>query len=381
MQKVNEIHRKAMALADLAEAAKRAGRTDEHLELTRKALIHESEAAWKIAGELSLEPSRSVLFRSAATLAIECGDIRAAEQLIAAALAGNPPSEIAEELRDLLEDVYFHRHLKVRGVTLAHGDFQMTLEGKAVGFGITRSEVFVQRVKDFETLLYRTAERRLGKEFREAGRRKKDLAQSLELYISVPRAASFAVTLKLGKSTQLQLPGIDFSADTMAALLDGIAMVNDGNLVALQEAIPDESYRINFIGLVERLSPDGDDIRTVGFTAGSDQEERIVALSTPKKELRARMRKATHILRQETEAVPVEIQGILLEADAKRQKEGVIEVVDSMGTAHKIAVPRGMMSDIVKPMFEEDVVVVGIRRGDRIDLQSIDLAESEQGPD
>lgn len=382
MQKVNELHHKAMALADLAEDAKRAGRTDEYIDLTREALRHESEAAWMIAGELSLEPSRSVLFRSAATLAIESGDIRVAEQLIAAALAGNPPSEIAEELRDLLEDVYFHRHLKVRGVTLGHGDFQMTLEGKAVGFGIARSEVFVQRVKDFETLLYRTAERRLGREFREAGRRKKGLAQSLELYISVPRAASFAVTLKLGKNTQLQLPGMDdFSADTMSALLDGITMINDGNLVALKEAIPDESYRNNFIGLVERLSPDGNDIRTVGFTAGSDQEERIVALSTPKKELRARMRKVTQKPKHETEAVPVEIQGILLEADAKRQKEGIIEVVDSTGTAHKIAVPRGMMSDIVKPMFEEDVVVVGIRRGDRLDLQSIDLAESERGTD
>jgi hypothetical protein len=34
------------------------------------------------------------------------------------------------------------------------------------------------------------------------------------------------------------------------------------------------------------------------------------------------------------------------------------------------------MSDIVKPMFEEDVVVFGIRRGNRIDLESIDLART-----
>jgi len=110
--------------------------------------------------------------------------------LIAGALAGNPPTELAEELRDLLEDVYFHRHLKVRGVALAPGEFQMMLEGNAVGFGIARSDAFVQRVKDLETLLYRTAERRSGLAFREAGRRFKDLAQSLELYLSVPRAAS-----------------------------------------------------------------------------------------------------------------------------------------------------------------------------------------------
>ena len=379
MQDVNELHRQAMALVDQAEEAKRNGSTDKYLELTRDALRYESEAAWKIAGEIALEPSRSVLFRSAATLAIESQELRVAEQLIAAALAGQPPTEIAEELRDLLEDVYFHRHLEVKGVALSPSEFQMMLEGGAVGFGIARSDAFIQRVRDIETLLYRTAERLLGRVFREVGRRKKDLAQSLELYLSVPRAASFAVTLRLGKSTQLELPGIDFSANTMKELLDGITMINDGDMDALQKAIPDDSYRVNFIGLVERLSPDGDNIKTVGFTAGSDQEKRIVALATPKKELRERIRKTTRTELHEPEAEHVEIQGVLLEADAKKLKEGVIEVVDSKGTAHKITVPRGMMSDIVKPMFEEEVVVFAIRRGNRIELQSIDLAKIGEG--
>ena len=379
MQEVNDLHRKAMELADLAEEAKRAGISDKYLELTREALDLESQAARRLVGETSLEPSRSVLFRSAATLAMDAGEIRIAEQLIAAALAGNPPSELAEELRDLLEDVYFQRHLKVRGVTLAPGDFQMMLEGNAVGFGIARSEAFVQRVKDLETLLYRTAERRLGRVFREAGRRVKDLSESLQLYLSVPRAASFAVTFRLGKSNQLELPGIDFSADTMRELLDGISMVNEGNLPALQQVIPDESYRINFIGLVERLSPDGEDIKTVGFTTGSDQGVRIVALATPKKVLRERIRRATQEQQRGTETKRVEIQGVLLEADATKQKEGVIEVVDPGGASHKIIVPRGMMSDIVKPMFEEEVVVVAVREGTRLLLESVDVASTKEG--
>jgi hypothetical protein len=55
----------------------------------------------------ALEPTRSVLHRSAPTLALECGALRDAERLIAVALSGDPPAEIAEELRDLLEQVYF----------------------------------------------------------------------------------------------------------------------------------------------------------------------------------------------------------------------------------------------------------------------------------
>ena len=144
-----------------------------------------------------------------------------------------------------------------------------------------------------------------------------------ELYLSVPRAASFAVTLRLGKSTQLlQLPGRTIlSANTMKKqLLDGITMINYGDMDALQKAIPDDSYRVNFIGLVERLSPDGDNIKTVGFTAGSDQEKRIVALATPKKELRERIPKTTRTELHEPEAEHVEIQQNPLEADAKKLK-------------------------------------------------------------
>jgi hypothetical protein len=37
---------------------------------------------------------------------MECGEAREAERLIAIALSGNPPGEIAEELRDLWQQVY-----------------------------------------------------------------------------------------------------------------------------------------------------------------------------------------------------------------------------------------------------------------------------------
>jgi hypothetical protein len=57
-----------------------------------------------------LEPTHSVLHRSAAVLALECSELREAERLIGRALAGNPPVDIANELRDLLlEEVYPQR--------------------------------------------------------------------------------------------------------------------------------------------------------------------------------------------------------------------------------------------------------------------------------
>jgi PemK-like, MazF-like toxin of type II toxin-antitoxin system len=43
-------------------------------------------------------------------LALECSELREAERLIDRALAGNPPADIADKLRDLLlEEVYSQR--------------------------------------------------------------------------------------------------------------------------------------------------------------------------------------------------------------------------------------------------------------------------------
>jgi len=61
--------------------------------------------AWLLFLKMEAEPTRSVLFRSAAWLAFNCGKMRAAEQLISAALVGNPPMEIIKELRSLYRTI------------------------------------------------------------------------------------------------------------------------------------------------------------------------------------------------------------------------------------------------------------------------------------
>jgi hypothetical protein len=77
---------------------------------SRAAFGKERAAADWVANQLDLEPTRAVLRRSAAVLALECSELREAERLIGRALAGNPPDDIANELRDLLlEEIYSQR--------------------------------------------------------------------------------------------------------------------------------------------------------------------------------------------------------------------------------------------------------------------------------
>ena len=110
MQTVETLHREAMALVDQAVLARQSGDSARVLEIAREAFKKERAAADLVADQLELEPTRAVLHRSAATLAVECGELRDAERLIGRALAGNPPQDIADELRDLLlEEIYSQR--------------------------------------------------------------------------------------------------------------------------------------------------------------------------------------------------------------------------------------------------------------------------------
>jgi uncharacterized protein (DUF305 family) len=102
MTQIQALHQQAMDLAEAAEVAKLRGEISEVNQLLQRALEKEAQAAHLIAGNLDAEPTRSILHRSAASLAIECGELAQAKQLIANGLTGNPPKEIAEELKDLL---------------------------------------------------------------------------------------------------------------------------------------------------------------------------------------------------------------------------------------------------------------------------------------
>jgi hypothetical protein len=118
MTQVNVLHKEAMDLAELAQVAKLRGEIEQSNHLLRQAFTQESSAAALIANHWESEPTRSVLHRSAASLAIECEEFEIANRLIATALSGNPPAEIAEELQDLFIQINLRQYLQRRGVAL-----------------------------------------------------------------------------------------------------------------------------------------------------------------------------------------------------------------------------------------------------------------------
>ncbi len=93
-----------MEHSDLADFAERCGDAEKSQELRASAFRLEEQAAQSVAENFKLEPTRSVLHRSAAWLAIGCGKHREAVQLANRGLAGQPPAGIADELREALRE-------------------------------------------------------------------------------------------------------------------------------------------------------------------------------------------------------------------------------------------------------------------------------------
>jgi YGGT family len=100
---MGELHDQAMELADKAFIAKRRGDLAAAQELHRRAFRLEAQAADLVKDDLSAEPTRSVLYRSAAAMAIDAGEVEEARRLVDEALSGYPPREIEQELLALLD--------------------------------------------------------------------------------------------------------------------------------------------------------------------------------------------------------------------------------------------------------------------------------------
>ncbi len=102
IQAIEADHIRAMEYVDRAHEAKRRGDADAVGRNFTEAFLLEKQAAEAMVPYLDVEPTRSVLLRSAASLALECNREDEAERLACLGLSGHPPAEIRAELRDVL---------------------------------------------------------------------------------------------------------------------------------------------------------------------------------------------------------------------------------------------------------------------------------------
>ncbi len=116
MSTLDKLHDQAMEKAFFADLERRKGNEEQAAKLFEKALALEREAIAEMTNPV--EPTWSILHRSAGWLALDCYQPHLAEQLASTALDGIPPTEIAEELRDFQKQASFQNRILWKNKTV-----------------------------------------------------------------------------------------------------------------------------------------------------------------------------------------------------------------------------------------------------------------------
>lgn len=362
------LHEQAMDWADKARAAKRSRENDAHDTFMQKAFEIEKQAALLIQSEES-EPTRSVLHRSAASMAYRCKKYREAEQLISRALAGNPPGEILHELRRLSRKVHFQLRLEEQDVSVGDQEFSMNLDGNQIIEGLAPVDLITQRITKLKKIFWNTIRHENGLTFGSQAQLKD---QTYTLWVSALEPSSIDVVLKLGVSGQMSLSSMGGFDTILGKVMTNFHLLNGGQYSDLQDHIADEEYYCNFVALAKEIAPDGDDVVTVNFGALVEGRQRQVLFHRQQQEFvdvpLPDLLRSDNGLHTTDEVVTV--TGILQYADSMADFK-IVKLRDTeSGDTWKVIVPDALMKDVVQPHFDENVEIVGKRLKKRRPLRS-----------
>lgn len=101
---ISELHEQAMLVYEAALIAKRNGNDTLCGELLNRAFVIESSAADALEFRVEYEPTRSILYLSAANIAIMCGNENVGKSYASKGLTGNPQGYIMTELNNIISD-------------------------------------------------------------------------------------------------------------------------------------------------------------------------------------------------------------------------------------------------------------------------------------
>lgn len=388
MSDIEQIHNEAINLAEEAFRAKRKGDVETATDLFVQALDLEKKAFSSFPASEDSEPTRSILIRSAASMAFHAREYDQAEQLVSIGLSGFPPSEIRSELKALHDDINFRQHIILKKLDLADNEMQMTLWGNATGYGVILADLLIKRINQFKTIFYRTAERLSNLPYRTSGGTGKPITDFYSLYLKGFTAGSFGVSFSIGeRSEQLSLfPDYDQKKVEIESVINEVLscfeLLEKDEIDDLKERFSDEDYMENFISIARQMAPDGKDIKGLGLISKSKGKQRTVGLSRIRKEIPT----PEKILSSsdddsEPEKERVVLSGILKHADSLKieGKYGFVKLRnEDQKKTYSVLVPLTQMQDVVQPYFEEKVVITCYRVGKKIYFDDIDNSESSQ---
>ncbi len=104
MNSIDQLHNQAMDLAENAFLARQKGDKIAFVQLSREAFLLEKAAAMLLQNQFDAEPTRSILFKSAAFLAFDAQEYQECRDMITYTLLGKPDEIIKTEMNQLFDE-------------------------------------------------------------------------------------------------------------------------------------------------------------------------------------------------------------------------------------------------------------------------------------
>jgi hypothetical protein len=104
MTQIDQLHNQAMDLAENAFLAQQKGDKIAFVQLSREAFLLEKAAALLLQNQFEAEPTRSILFKSAAFLAFDAQEYQECRDMITYTLLGKPDDLIKTEMNQLFDE-------------------------------------------------------------------------------------------------------------------------------------------------------------------------------------------------------------------------------------------------------------------------------------
>ncbi len=357
LKNISDVHHSAMQFYDKAFLAEKTGDNDERINLLKQAFFKEKEVADLVKNMEDLEPTRSVLHRGAASLAFQLKDWLSAERLIYQGLAGNPPTEIKEELEELLNIVKFNENCEKRNINLSKEELQITLKGPAIGIGKMPTNLLNKQISHTERALFRTAERKTGKPFRKSGPPDRTIRSHLYHYISGFAGGSFNLRLQFGSDQKDLFQDFEVS-EIINEFLDCMEYINNDQEEELKQRIRMRDYYENFKAIANNILPDGKNISFIGLSNMRESNE-IRKTALTKRSIRL-------IQSVDSENSLHEFTGILQLADITGKFNRIKIKIDDGSISDYINVEDSIMDDIVKPYWNNKVKLFALEKGGKL---------------
>lgn len=369
---VKEFHKKASELSQKAIVLLASGQEEEANFTYIEAFEYEKKAALVLLDKIEKEPSRSILFRSAAALALKAGLFRDSEQMAACGLAGNPPDNVLDELREIIETANFKRHLELSGEKIQANELMMSLVGEGVAQGMIKSSEFINRFVNLEKMIYRRFEFASGKEYRLNGHPSKSIKGLCQPYLSEAKTGSFCMKIRIGTDENLQMGLFEDPISVTAVveeMIENIQLLNDKKEEELKLRIPNENYYQNFVSLAKEIAPDGSIVKQVGFTILRNGGEIAVGFKRPRNDFSYKGEDEN--IAGDSNKKTIEISGVLRMGDADK-KTVRIKGIDQK--SYIIKAPDGL-SDIIKQYFDNNVLAIVEQNGEEYLLKDLSNLE------